>query len=79
MLHDDNCTSSIKDISPGVNIELARDAGSNAIVFLPNSGNFLVNFFVEHGLPSPHRISRVIFLKEYLFILRRVMYSLENE
>lgn len=57
MLHDDNCTSSIKDISPGVNIELARDAGSNAIVFLPNSGNVLVNIFVEHGILCSHLIS----------------------
>lgn len=78
MLHDDNCTSSIKDISPGVNIELARDAGSNAIV-LAQFRQFFGNFFCRAWNSPHHHISRVIFLKEYLFILRRVMYSSENE
>lgn len=53
MLHDDNCTSSIKDISPGVNIELARDAGSSAIVFAQFRQFFGNFFFVEHGIPLP--------------------------
>ena len=42
-----------KDISPGVNIGLSRDAGGCAVVFLPSSGRVFVNVFVEHEIFSP--------------------------
>lgn len=36
----------------GVNIESARDAGINAVVFLPHSSNIFVSAFVEQDLFS---------------------------
>lgn len=58
-----------KDISRGVNIELAGDADSNAVVFLPHASSVLVNVFTEHKIFSPHSF-RAVILKEHVVYVK---------